>query len=138
MWLRKKITKVLVTISIWRFVDRYDEFWGDLFTKSYQESEIFLVVKFEYVKRSFGRLNDNQTFGLRYTNLKTWTQKLQTQKSRFWQKRNILQNFVTEKIKFATKIIKNELNSINFKQICSPTFFQFCHHKIIKITHFKI
>ena len=32
-----------------RFGDRYDEFGDYSFMKSYQESELFLMVKFEYV-----------------------------------------------------------------------------------------
>ena len=67
-------TKFWVTISFERFVDRYDEFGNDSFTKSYQKSEIFLMVKFENVWRMFGRLNDAKTFGPRHTNLATRTQ----------------------------------------------------------------
>ena len=48
------IWKFLVTISFRRFRDRYDVFGGDSFTKSYQKSEIFLMVKFENVWRSLG------------------------------------------------------------------------------------
>ena len=56
-------TKFWVAISIWRFVDQYDEFWGDLFTKSYQESEIFLMVKCESVCPRFWRPKLMKTFG---------------------------------------------------------------------------
>lgn len=43
----KILTKFWVSTSFRRFGDRYDEFGYDSFTKSYQKSEIFLMVKFE-------------------------------------------------------------------------------------------
>jgi len=42
-------TKFWVPTSFRLFGDRYDELEHDSFTKSYQESEIFLMVKFETV-----------------------------------------------------------------------------------------
>ena len=49
-----------VTISFRRFGNQYDEFGDDSFTKSYQGSVIFLMVKDENVWRTLGRLNDTK------------------------------------------------------------------------------
>ena len=74
------LTKFWVTISFRRFGDRYDEFGYDSFTKSYQKSEIFLMVKFESVWQTLGRLNDDQQVATHRTNLTTWTQTFSTWK----------------------------------------------------------
>ena len=47
--LKRKFWNFWVTISFRRFGDRYDELEHDFFIKSYQKSEIFLMVKFENV-----------------------------------------------------------------------------------------
>ena len=125
-------------ILFWCFVDRYDEFWCDSFTKSYQKSEIFLMAKFESVWRALGWLNDVKTLGLRHTNLTTRTENFETRKLLFCQNEGIRSNFINEKMKIETKLIKNQLNSIISQQICTRTFFQISSPKIIKIHIFEI
>ncbi len=97
-----------------RFGYRYDEFGHDSFTKSYQKSEIFLVVQFKYVWRTLGRLNHNKFFGLRHTNLKTWSQNFEIRNHDFVKNVTFCQISLTKKTN-RRKIIQKTIKFHQFR-----------------------
>ena len=84
----------------------------------------------------FGQLNDDKQVATRHTKFDSSKRNFGFDEMKILSKTQHFQIFVDEKIKIVTKLIKNELNLINFEQICTSTFLKILKFAIMHI--FKI
>ena len=111
------------TILFRRFSDRYDEFGYESFMKSYQGSEIFLMVKFENVWRISGRPNDDKQVSTRHAKFDPCLQLFfheNMSKSKFRWKTFFEIKFCSKSLKIVTKNNQKHTKSFIFVWLQGP------------------